>query len=88
MLVRQLPADSRLVRAQVGYPIWGDTEHLLAGIFDVLSGANWQRSGGKGPRPKPVKRPGDKNGVIHYGKAIPIEEARERFRRRRLGLAC
>ncbi|MEV1331121.1 hypothetical protein AB0J20_16265 [Micromonospora costi] len=36
---------------------WGVTEHLLATAVDALLGANWQRGGGKGQRPKPVKRP-------------------------------
>lgn len=31
---------------------------LLALIADLLAGANWQRSGGKGQRPKPIPRPG------------------------------
>jgi hypothetical protein len=32
-------------------------EYQLANITDVLLGANWQRGGGKGQRPKPVHRP-------------------------------
>lgn len=39
---------------------WGTSEYLLAGIFDVLAGANWQRAGGKGRRPEPITRPGDR----------------------------
>lgn len=66
---------------------WSDTEHLLASILDVLAGANWQRGGGKGARPKPVKRPGDRRGEQHYGTAIPIDLAKERLRRRREGRA-
>lgn len=37
---------------------WGITEHLLAASVDVLQGANWQRGGGKGTKPKPLPRPG------------------------------
>ena len=40
---------------------WGTGEYLLAGIFDVLAGANWQRSGGKSKRPDPIARPGDRH---------------------------
>lgn len=40
---------------------WGVGEHLLAGIFDTLQGANYQRAGGKGPKPKPIPRPGEKS---------------------------
>jgi hypothetical protein len=36
---------------------WGVQEHLLATVADLLAGANWQRGGGKGQRPKPVPRP-------------------------------
>lgn len=36
---------------------WGITEHLIATAVDVLAGANWQRGGGKGPRPQPISRP-------------------------------
>lgn len=36
---------------------WTLTDHLLAMTVDVLRSANWQR-GGKGPRPKPLPRPG------------------------------
>lgn len=38
---------------------WGTAEHLLAAIYDALKGANWQRGGGKGTKPKPLPRPGD-----------------------------
>lgn len=38
---------------------WGiDTEFLSAILF-TLQGANWQRSGGKGDKPKFIKRPND-----------------------------
>lgn len=36
---------------------WGATEHLLAATVDSIAAGNWQRSGGKGQRPKPVPRP-------------------------------
>jgi len=32
---------------------------LLAAVLHSLQGANWQRGGGKGTRPKPVTRPVD-----------------------------
>lgn len=37
---------------------WTLTDHLLAVAVDTLRGANWQRGGGKGTKPKPLKRPG------------------------------
>ena len=58
LLIRHLPDGSATMRAFHG-PLasWGVTEHLLAGVVDVLQGANWQRSGGKGRKPKPLDRP-------------------------------
>lgn len=38
---------------------WTTTDHLLAGVLDALNGANYQRGGGRGSKPKPVPRPGD-----------------------------
>jgi hypothetical protein len=32
--------------------------YLLARVAYLLAAGNWQRGGGKGPRPKPVKPPG------------------------------
>jgi hypothetical protein len=40
---------------------WRLEHHLMAMIIDLLAGANWQRGGGKGSRPKPVQRPGVKD---------------------------
>ena len=37
---------------------WGLTDHLLALVIDTTQIGNWQRSGGKGSKPKPIKRPG------------------------------
>lgn len=37
---------------------WGLTEHLLAGAIDLLAWGNYQRAGGQGGKPKPIKRPG------------------------------
>jgi len=88
VLVRQLPPTSRLAREQHGDAVrWGDTEHLLAGIFDLLAGANWQRGGGKGQRPKPVKRPTDKKNETRYGTAMPPEQAKAKLRLLRFGEA-
>ncbi|MFE9955832.1 hypothetical protein [Micromonospora sp. NPDC005299] len=58
MLIRHLPVTSPLGVALNGDAArWGVTEHLLATAVDALLGANWQRGGGKGQRPKPVRRP-------------------------------
>ena len=41
-----------------GESAWGLAEQLAAVQADALHGANWQRSGGKGQKPKPIPRPG------------------------------
>lgn len=41
---------------------WGLNEHLLALAIDVLRQGNYQRANGKGPKPKPVPRPGVQKG--------------------------
>jgi hypothetical protein len=57
--MHHLPLESATVRAQRGEEaLWGLREMLLAQAVDELRGANWQRSGSKGRRPKPIERPG------------------------------
>jgi hypothetical protein len=62
IIQKQPRAESALAREQEGDEShqWNLNEYLLAGIFDVLAAANWQRGGGKGPRPKQIPRPGVK----------------------------
>ncbi len=54
-----LPVGSAVLRAldSEGRLQWTVTDYLLATVVDLLAGANWQRSGGKGSRPKPIPRP-------------------------------
>lgn len=60
VLVSQLPYDSQTsLSVNGGEILWKHNEELLAAIVDILAVANWQRGGGKGQRPKPVKRPHD-----------------------------
>lgn len=54
---------------------WTADTHLLARIADLLASGNWQRGGGKGPRPKPIKMP--KPGRVE---AVPDREAIDEFR--------
>lgn len=70
--------DARTVRAMGGEELaWGPDTHLLATIVDLLAGANWQRSGVKSNRPKPIDRPGrNRAGERRLGTARPIEEVR------------
>lgn len=75
VLIRHLPPSSSVAVLTHG-PQWATGDYLLAAAVDALHGANWQRSGGKGSRPKPIPRPGDKSRAKTYGNAIPIEDAR------------
>ncbi|MFJ4799205.1 hypothetical protein [Kitasatospora purpeofusca] len=84
-LVRGLPPTSRLRAALDGRPAWGQTDYLLADIFDVLAGANWQRGGDKTtPRPKPYPRPGAAGPRRDPAeRAAALDAARERARAHR-----
>jgi hypothetical protein len=47
---------------------WSLSDHLLAHIADANRGANWQRGGGKGSKPKPIPRPGtDHRRTVRHG---------------------
>lgn len=64
MLLSHLPRESAYIQAVSGERgRWGDTEHLLAGIIDLLRSGNYltQRAHFKGdpPPPRPFRRPGD-----------------------------
>jgi len=54
-LVRGLTEDpSSLTSKASGGDGWSRIEHLLAMILDTLRAANWQRTGKKTNRPKPI----------------------------------
>lgn len=66
-LTEQLPEDSALVAAHNGGPQfrgWTAGRYLLAGVFDALQAANWQRAGNRGTKPRPVSRPRQKPRVV------------------------
>lgn len=65
MLLRHLPRESSYIQAVVGETArWSDTEHLLAGVFDLLQVANYLTGSAhfknKPSPPTPIARPGDK----------------------------
>lgn len=80
--VRFAPMDSQLARAVGGHEQWTRTEVLLASLIDTARGANWQRGGGKGAKPKPIKIPGYENNETSYGKPVPIDEVESYLRAR------
>ena len=61
-IIRWLPADAayrKFLNPEDAQ--WTLPEHLLAGIYDTLQGANWQRAGNRhAKRPEPLPRPGVK----------------------------
>lgn len=77
VILRNLPEGSRVDRAIRGeVASWRLSDHLLAGIVDLLAVANWQRGGRKaGPRPKSVPRPGAEPRTQRFGSdPIPIKD--------------
>lgn len=70
-----LPRDSATmlqVAPPTEYDLWADprlgggiSTFLLAAIADAVIGANWQRSGKKNGKPKPIKRPKPQNPLVN-----------------------
>lgn len=91
VLLRQLPADAALWRSMHGdAATWQATDHLLAALIDRVGLLLWQGGGGKGSKPKPVPRPGERVSAAK-SRMAPREMARrlkaqqERTRRRHVG---
>lgn len=56
--IQYLPRESALVRAMAGdVADWTPEVERLTQVTELLAGANWQRGGGRGSKPKPVRRP-------------------------------
>ena len=80
-LVKYAPRGSAIFQEIAGVDgLWKQSDHLLASVYDVLSAANWQRSGDPGAdRPAPYPRPGvevpERDGKSHHGTApVGIDE--------------
>lgn len=84
-VINQRRDDSALSRSFDPDWRWTPQMHLLAGIFDQLAGANWQRgSGKKKDMPKPLPRPGVEPEVKHHKPtAVPLDEFKRRREARR-----
>ena len=62
VVILEAEQGSAIARCELGESaFWTVDTHLLAGVLDALNGANFQRSGGRGKRPSPVPRPGEKS---------------------------
>lgn len=83
MLIANLPRDSALARRQSkGDSEWSLTDHLLAYQADLLAMAVWQLGGNsKAPRPKPLPRPGVRQGRKLGGGSMPLDALRRRLDR-------
>lgn len=56
-------------------PTWSTAEYLLAQVVDNTAWRTYQAAEGKGPKPKPVPRPGDVR--RDQADTMPIEQMRE-----------
>ena len=60
VFMNHAPRDGALARAYDNRAQWGVTDYLLAALVDEVNVLIYQLSGGKGKKPKPVKRPQQK----------------------------
>lgn len=79
-MVRRSPRTSQLQEAVNGLA-WSRGEVLLARAIDELRAANWQRTGKKHGRPKPIRVPGDKSNQT-FGKATSVLSIQQWLRTR------
>lgn len=72
--------DSILYRALHGYS-YGMEPRQLALVIELLRSSNWQRSGGRGPKPKPIRWPWSRpdGETKSIGTAAPLDEVRARL---------
>ena len=62
-LVEWLPDSSAYYASRQGGPPhrgWTVDRHAAVSIVELLAAGNYQRGGGKGPKPKPIRRPSAK----------------------------
>lgn len=61
MVFQHAPRESVLGRSVAG-PLgdWSVEAYLLAIVADGINAGNWQRGGGKGPKPQRIERPQEK----------------------------
>lgn len=75
--VQMCPPTSRLWQEFHGpyYPLdW----QLLGNIIEQLRGANWQRGGSRGGKPKPIRWPWTQRDEIQtFGSSAPLDDVRD-----------
>ena len=62
LFLRHLPLDSELARELDARAEWSTEAHLLATVSDQISGLMYGLGGAKGPKPRPIDRPGQSTG--------------------------
>lgn len=83
VLISQLPYESQTsITVNGSEVLWKHNEELLAAIVDMIAIGNWQRGGGKGQKPKPVKRPYDEKKAKRTPEEVKAE-AQERVKERK-----
>lgn len=85
VIVKHLPESSAIRREALGdQAAWDVKAHLLAGVFDLLAVANWQRGGDENAKkperlPRPGATPQPEGDVMARGKPVSIEEMNARL---------
>lgn len=67
VLIRQAPRGSMIAKyVNKEHDAWTVETYLLAEITDAVRGANWQRGGGQGDKPTPIRRPSFEGEETHH----------------------
>ncbi|MCT1790625.1 hypothetical protein [Dermabacter hominis] len=80
MIVKRSPFGSDLFHAlhEETSPHWNQVTYILADMMDAMNIWRWADAGRKGPKPRPIPRPGDKSEDRHYGTTpVSVEELEE-----------
>lgn len=80
MIVKRSPFGSDLFHAlhEETSPHWNQVTYILADMLDAMNIWRWADAGRKGPKPRPIPRPGDKSEDRHYGTTpVSVEELEE-----------
>jgi hypothetical protein len=91
ILIENLPPTAQSAYFRARHPgswWWTPDTDFFAAILAAIQAGNWQRGGGKGPQPEPIKRPSDDqpkvpdvNELEAQRNALRAELARRRARR-------
>lgn len=82
-MVEHLPPSgtSAYFRARFPNSWWWTPDHdFLALVLVTLQGANWQRGGGKGDKPKQIKRPSERK--PKFTSAAELKARKNRIKQR------